>query len=278
MKKHLEKKHLEKHLFKTISLLFFALCLAGALCACAKTDELPPQSSGDPITPEMRQEYFTMARVNDWFHLPEFSTADELPTEPIYYWFLLLSEGITGMDENGFDQVEWPWPCDDMLGLTIPVEDFDDFVKNHFGNVTLRHEIIEWGKNFSFDGHYYYLNGEGEPPQPYYELISLNIDNTTDKTVYTAKLNMFLFGYENFFYYNNELSLAENMADYAQTINNNPCASDNDNAVYSIYGKQIMLGEMTAAQAIEKMIIDGDTASFRPDSQLTVQFYINEET
>ena len=53
------------------------------------------------ITPELRQKYFALARIKDWYHLPNFTETDNLPTEPINYWFMLLNDGAVGWDKNG---------------------------------------------------------------------------------------------------------------------------------------------------------------------------------
>ena len=108
-------------------LLILLAALSVLLCGCAdKTDE-PEAQTADQITfdeaaalqpgesaqievgPELREDFFKLARLEDWYHIPEFTTPADLSTDPLPYWFMLLAEGRTSWDKYGNLTGSGPW-------------------------------------------------------------------------------------------------------------------------------------------------------------------------
>lgn len=247
------------------------------------------------ITPELRELYFAIARLNDWFHLPEFANSSELPTDPLNYWFMLLSEGAFGWDRYGNSAIKSPWLKYGYLNIesyfpiagmenndigyyySISAEEFDDWVKKHFGAVELEHIIhannAYYEKNYFYDGKNYYNTCNSFQTPQYWELNDLIIQKSGNKTIYTAYLTNYIFDEYSIFLYDESHSLSENMASYASVFN---YATGNNSAVFSVYGKRIMLNELSMDQAIQQMIIDGQTAEFISNKKIEVKFYFNE--
>jgi len=288
---------MRKQLFKQLSWLWCLLCLLTALCACNQTAGAP-QSTEIAVTPELRQEYFALARLNNWSYLPEFSSLDDLPADPLDYWFMIIFDGATGWDKHGDLLVESPWlkhgevkidsrfdPFDLNFGgegyyLAISAAEFDAWLQQHFGAAPIKHEVSDpiathHNKYYHYDGQTYYNTGmEGVWPK-YCELTALNAQNMNGHTVYTAALNYFGFHEYCIFGYDDNFSPAENMEWYESMLENSP---PENLAVYDVYGEQISQNQLSTDQAIEQMIIDGETANFRVIEQQTVQFYIDKKT
>ena len=244
------------------------------------------------ITPELRQKYFALARIKDWYHLPEFTETDNLPTEPINYWFMLLNDGAVGWDKNGKLILESPWleygkiDLDlyfPIIGLdengwgeyfVISPEEFDNWVNKYFGNVELEHKIYNKCKYYYFDGSNYYNTCSEQFFADYWELTALTAQKQDNRIIYTASLSDYGFHEHFMFNYDETKSFEENMIDYACMVNHAP---QRNLPVFSAYGKQLMLNEITMDEAIRKMIISGNTKDFICNRQLTVSYYINEQ-
>lgn len=211
-----------------------------------------------PVTPELKKCFWDGARMEDWFHLPQFAEGNP-PTEPIDYWCMLLAEGKT----------------------EISREEFDEFVRKHFGEVELQHRVDD-GKYWRFDGDTYYACPEGESSPDYFDLQELMMERRADgKIVYTAKLNEYGFNYLNFFYYDEASSPAENLAEYQRMFVDRAAYDEiapEEAAVLAAYGEQIADGTMTMDEAIYQMVLAGNTGEFPVVFEDTVTFYIDEET
>lgn len=188
------------------------------------------------ITPELKLCFWEAANMDMWFHLPEFVEGEQ-PTDLADYWYLVLTDNVTGLDEGGWllrddrweevpDGSEYGWPGCAM----IPVGDVQSFVRRHFGDVELR--IADHShKMYDFDGEYLYQYMDGSLPQGLFALQALTAEKYEDgRVVYEAKL-----------------------------VSYEP-------------------GELDGYQLITDAVINGKTDGFGVDEELTVRFYIDEET
>lgn len=190
--------------------------------------------------------FWNTARMDNWFHLPEF-TEGEQPTDVADYWFLFVVKDVVGLDEDGY----WVWAedADDNEKAGFPKAEVDEFVHTHFGDVELKHEG-DASKMYDFDGENYY----GRPdsfPQVYYGLAELLLAEGEDgQVVYTALLNDYQIdlGYE----------------------------GGADAVIEAAYGDQIESGELTMDEAALKMVQDGQTEDFEVRGKLEVKFYIDD--
>ncbi len=287
---------------KKVGMLVMCLMLVWALVGCDVQDAEPQVSSAAEIgellaeevagmaegevldievTPELREHYFKVARLEDWFHMPSFA-AGEQPTHPLDYWIMILQEGAVGWDETyGWTIVDSPWELlnDPSMYLyngmpVVPVDEFDAFVRTHFGDVTVAHEVCE-GKYYAFDGENYYSSTyEGTPPG-HYGLSRLQVELVDGRPVYTASVNQYQFNEYNYFVYNEDRTFEENKADYDSSLHNGHSAYS-EIVVLDAYGDQLLAGEITMDQAIRQMVIDGNTGDFIVWVQQTVRYYIDE--
>lgn len=237
------------------------------------------ESADIKITSELKEKYLITGLLKGWCFLPEFNSFDELSAEPIDYWFLLLSNGNKTVNQDGFIEYSSSWPVNDDGMPIISVEEFDKFVNSCFGDITLNHEVGECN-NYYFDGQNYSACSEGEPGFTCYELIGLSVTNDDGKLIFTATMNEFIFRYEYFFFYDDTLNITDNISSYADKVNFVSAIpyADNERAVFSAYGKQLMLGEITMAEAIMKMIMYENTQELVPSNTLEMSYYINEYT
>ncbi len=237
------------------------------------------ESADIKITSELKEKYLITGLLKEWCFLPEFNSFDELSAEPIGYWFLLLGKGNKTVNRDGFIEYSSPWPVNDYEMPIISVEEFDKFVSSHFGDITLNHKVGECN-NYYFDGQNYVVYPEGGPGFTCYELTELSVANDNGKLIFTATMNEFSFAYEYFFFYDDKRDIADNISSYADTVNfiSSISSANNERAVFSAYGKRIMLGEITMAEAIQDMIISGETQEFVSDARLEITYYINEDT
>ncbi len=243
--------------------------------------ELQPGESVEiEPTPELREYYFALGRLYSWFYLPEFAEGEQ-STYPLDYWYLLLTAGVNGWDENGYLQWTDLWdsvPDNSQYGSSgsamIAKTEFDEWVQQHFGDVVLQHQI-DTGKYYDFDGEYYYGWAGGSIPMLYYELTALSAEKIADRIIYTATLNDYNFNEYSFFSYDHEGTSEANQPAFAEAVNN---AEPELRLVYDAYGERIARGGISVDRAIEQMIIDGQTDGFKVGSQLQVKYYINEET
>lgn len=308
-----------KKIFKLMLILAFAFCcLAGCENADDKqaenvpavpqpvelADLQPGESVEIAVTPELREYYFALGRLEGWFYLPEFSSPAELPTDPLWYWFMMMAEGRTGWDRYGNLTGPSPWLHKGYLDIEsrfeiygidengqmwdndtagiymgLSVTEFDDWVAAHFGAVSLEHEIHDdsWhGKNYYFDGeNYYFTCMEGVCGLSYYGLQSLQAERAQDgRLIYTAMVDWYRFNEYGLFFYDENGTLEENMGYFAQCVEGYP----ENRALYDAYGERLIHGEIGADEAIRQMIIDGDTQNFEVGYQLQVKYYLNEET
>lgn len=311
-----------KKFMKIMLILAFAVC---CLAGCAQTDDKQPgggkikpsdvpqpadvaalqpgESVELAVTPELREYYFALGRLYSWFYLPEFSSPTELPTEPLWYWFMLMAEGRTGWDKHGNLTGPSPWLHQGYLNIenyfeifgidengqmwendisgiytAVSAAEFDAWVRAHFGEVALEHKISDdgWhGKNYYFDGtNYYFTCMEGIWGHSYWGLHNLKAENVDGRIVYTVLLNWYrLNEYGLFFYYENG-TLEENMGYFAQCVEAYP----ENKALYDAYGTKIVHGEIGADEAVRQMIIAGDMQDFEVGYQLQVKYYLSEET
>ena len=77
----------------------------------------PGESAQIEVGPELRGYFFRLARLEDWYHIPEFTKPEDLPTDPLAYWFMLMAEGRTGWDKYGNLTGPSPWLHRDYLYL-----------------------------------------------------------------------------------------------------------------------------------------------------------------
>lgn len=240
----------------------------------------PGESVEIAVTPKLREYYFALGRLCSWFYLPEFAEGEQ-STYPLDYWYLLLTAGVRGWDENGY----WQWtdlwdevPTGSKYGsggcAMISQAQFDEWVRAHFGDVELQHQI-DTGKYYDFDGKYYYGWAGGSDPVLYYELQSLAAESSGGRIIYTAVLNDYTFNNYSFFFYDPERTLTENQVALEESQRS---VEPELLLVYAAYGEQIAGGEVSVDKAIERMIIDGRTDGFPLSSQLQVKYYLNEET
>ncbi len=228
------------------------LAAVSELTAAACADLQPGESTALDVTPELIKAFWDTARMDLWFHLPEFAEGEQ-PTDVASYWFLVLTDDVTGLDEYGYwvREQRWEENTSDTYGMpgaaVIPKEEVDKFVHTHFGDVQLEHSGSEH-KMFDFDGENYYDTPEGSFPVGYYGLTELAAERREDgRLVYTAVLNDYVIGYD-----------------------------EGEAAVEAAYGEQIANNELTFDQAATQMVLDGQTADFPVDGQLKVTFYIDE--
>lgn len=146
------------------------------------------------ITPELKLCFWEAANMDIWFRLPEFAEGEQ-PQDLADYWYLVLTDNVIGLDENGYLVSDERWaevPEGSELGSVgmpmIPAADVQSFVQRHFGNVELR--IADHShKMYDFDGEYYYAYMDGSLPQGLFDLQKLTAEKRDDgRVVYTAKL------------------------------------------------------------------------------------------
>lgn len=207
------------------------------------------------VTPELKLCFWETGNMDMWFHLPEFAEGEQL-TNLAAYWYLLLTDNVTGLDENGYLMSDDRWaevPEGCELGTVgmpmIPVADVNDFVQRHFGDVEL--QIADHArKMYDFDGEYCYACMDGSLPQGLFDLKKLTAEKRDDgRVVYTAKL-----------------------AEYT----NLPYSEEADTAIGAYMAKSAE--ELTWYSAVTEMVQAWDTAAFKADEELTLRFYIDEDT
>lgn len=207
------------------------------------------------VTPEMRLCVWEAANMDLWFHLPEF-TESQQPTEVWNYWFLVMTDNVTGLDESGLwvtDSHRWPKVQADSeygsVGMPIISKtEVDEFVKRHFGDVELKHEDGA-PKMYDFDGENYYGLLDAGFPQGLFGLQALTVEKREDGIMaYEAKL-----------------------VNYEQGP---PYATQTTAALEAIYGDE--LAELNSYQLMTDAVINGKADGFGVDEELTVKFYIDE--
>ena len=52
----------------------------------------PGESAQIEVGPELREYYFALVRIKDWFHLPKFAEGEQ-SDYPLDYWYMLLLDG-----------------------------------------------------------------------------------------------------------------------------------------------------------------------------------------
>lgn len=208
------------------------------------------------ISPELKLCFLENANMDMWFHLPEF-TEGEQPQDLADYWYLVRVDNVTGLDENGYfvvDEERWQTvPEGSELGFVgmpmISAEYANDFVRRHFGAVELQIADHEH-KMYDFDGEYLYAYMDGGFPTVFFDLQSLTAERQeSGRVVYTAKLDEY-----------GDLAYSEK--------------ADKAIAAYMEESEQ----ELTWYQAVSEMMMNDETAAFGTDEELTVRFYIDEET
>ena len=288
-----------KKIFKLMLILAFAFCcLAGcenaddkqvenapAVPQPAEVADLQPGESVEiAITPELREYYFALGRLQGWCYLPEFAEG-EPPTDPLAYWLLLQLDGIVGWDEHGWYEINSPWPYVDEntpegMGTSgmpiVSVAEFDAWVAAHFANAGVEHGYYDYHKGYDYDGKNYYGVAEGSYISPFLELTELSAENVDGKIVYTATLyDNYIVDEYNYFYPDEELTPEQNRAALAEKAAG---AESGERAVYDAYGEQLLSGEMSMDEAIRQTIISGNTQDFPHTTMLQVKYYLNGET
>ncbi len=212
------------------------------------------ESMSVPPDAELIKAFWDTARMELWFHLPEFDEGEQ-PTEVWDYWFLVLTDDVVGLDEYGYmvSEPRWAENTSESYGwpgmAVIPKEEVDKFVHTHFGDVALKHEGSAH-KMYDFDGENYYALPDSAFPQVYYGLAELLAEKGENgRVVYTALLN-----------------------DYQIDIG---YTGGVDEVIEAAYGDQIDSGEMTMDEAATKMVMDGQTDEFTVRGKLEVKFYID---
>lgn len=216
--------------------------------------------SGDVVdieaTPELKLCFWEAANMDLWYHLPEFAEG-EAPAYMSEYWYLVLTDNVVGLDENGYyiyDEERWETvPEGSEFGSCgcpmIPAEDAAAFVQRHFGDMEL--VIADRAhKMYDYDGEYYFAQLDGDFPQAFFDLQTLAAEKCADgRMIYTAVLNEYAnLGYSE----KAEAAIGEYMAERNE--------------------------ELTWYQAVTDMVLTGETSKFEADEKLTVKFYIDEET
>ncbi len=304
-----------KKFVKLIGILALVVC---CLIGCEKSDDnqqvnvlqisevanlQPGESLQIAVTPELREYYFGLSRLEGWFYLPEFSSPTELPTDPVLYWFMLMTEGRTGWDKYGNLTGPSPWLHQGYLDIekyydvygvdengqmrenntsgiytAVSVGEFDEWVAAHFGDVSLEHEFhndARHCKNYYFDGsNYYFTCLEGVWSWSYYGLTELSAENVDGRIVYTALLDWYRFNEHGLFSYYEAGTFEENMGYFAQCVEGYP----ENRALYDAYGEQLLHNKISFDEAIRQMIVDGDTQGFKVGYQLQVKYYLDEAT
>lgn len=207
------------------------------------------------VTPELKLCFWETGNMDMWFHLPEFDEGEQ-PTDLADYWYLVRTDNVTGLDENGYLVSDDRWaevPEGSELGTVgmpmIPVADVNDFVQRHFGDVELQ-IAAHAHKMYDFDGEYLYAYMDGSLPQGLFDLKKLTAEKRDDgKVVYTARL-----------------------AEYT----NLPYSEQ----AYTAIGAHMAASaeELTWYAAVTEMVLAWDTAAFKADGELTVKFYIDGDT
>ncbi|MCI9045137.1 MAG: hypothetical protein HFJ96_06995 [Peptococcaceae bacterium] len=241
----------------------------------------PGESAQIEVGPELREYYFALVRIKDWFHLPKFAEGEQ-SDYPLDYWYMLLLDGAEGWDEetgwligdSSWQEVPDGSPYGSSGSEMIAVQDFDAWVQARFGDVKLQHQV-DTGKYYDFDGEYYYGWAGGSIPALYYELVELTAENRDGQIVYTALLNDYAFNEYNFFHANKELTLEENLAEYENVL---LYANEADKLVYTVYKEQLLSGEISMDEAIRQMIVAGRTEGFPLCRQIRVKYYLNQQT
>lgn len=268
----------------------------------------PGEAAQVEVTAELREYYFKLARLEDWYHIPEFTTPEDLPTDPLAYWFMLLAEGRTGWDKYGNLTGPSPWLhrgylylpdynyyfdiygideagkmnlAEDGLYTAVSKEQLEAWVQQHFGPVPLQHAMYNpneaWrNKNYYFDGqNYYFTCVEGAfAPLSGWQLDALQAANAGGRIVYTAEVRLYCLYEYGFAAYDEDVSFEENMSQYAQSV----YGRTENKPVYEAYGRQMIQNEITLDEAARQMVIAGDTEGFPWRERLRVRFYINEQT
>lgn len=207
------------------------------------------------LTPELKLCFWETGNMDMWFHLPEFAEGEQ-PQDLADYWYLVLTDNVIGLDENGYLVSDDCWaevPEGSELGSVgmpmIPAADVNDFVQRHFGDVAL--QVADHAhRMYDFDGEYYYAYMDGSWPQGLFDLRKLTAEKRDDgRVVYTAKLDVY-----------------SNLA-YSEKA---------DEAIGAYMAESTE--ELTWYGAVTQMVLAGETKSFGVDEKLTVKFYIDEET
>lgn len=203
---------------------------------------------------ELIKAFWDTARMELWFHLPEFGEGEQ-PTDVQSYWFLVLTDDVVGLDENGYmvSEPRWAENTSEEYGwqgmAVIPKEEVDKFVHRHFGDVALKH-TGSVHKMYDFDGENYYALPDCGFPQVYYGLSELLLEKGENgRVVYTALLD----DYRDIGY-----------------------GGKGDAAITAAYGEQIDNGSLTMDEAALQMVQDGQTDEFKLSGKLEVRFYIDE--
>ncbi len=191
-----------------------------------------------------------LARLEDWYHIPEFTKPEDLPTDPLAYWFMLMAEGRTGWDKYGNLTGPSPWLHRGYLYLP-------DY-------------------NYYFDGQdYYFTCMEGlSTALTGWQLDALQAANTDGRIVYTAEVRLYCLHEYGYAAYDEDVSFEENMSWYAQSVN----GYTENKPVYEVYGRQMIQNEITLDEAARQMVIAGNTEGFPWRERLRIQFYIEEQT
>lgn len=169
------------------------------------------------LSPELREQFFTLGRVGQWYNLPEFAEGAP-PTDPGEYWFWFLCTSYwEGYDRDGWGFGRLPWEVQEAdiaepmhwgIKQQIPRADYEGYIARHFGPVVLRPLPEDYvGKYFCYDGEYYYDNTSEDGYRDWWGVLSLSGERRGERIIYS--LEAVAYGFDDWNLYNEDWGTVE---------------------------------------------------------------------
>lgn len=232
------------------------------------------------LSPELREQFFTLGRVGQWYNLPEF-VEGALPTDPTEYWFWFLYTSFwEGYDRDGWGFGHKPWRVQEAdiaepmhwgIMQQIPRADYEGYIARHFGPVALAPLPEDYvGKYFCYDGEYYYDNTYEDGYRDWWGVLSLSGERRGERIIYT--LEAVAYGFDDWNLYNEGWGTVD---EYLAGRSEPP--RQEEMAVLQAYYDQLNRGELSMDQAIQQMIVNGRVADWPELQRLKIRMYYDGE-